>query len=75
MTTGVFCALTRRAYGGIESHNHNIVTHLIEMGERITVVAHISKEILSLIAIAVILLSALTPMLAEVRDGDIFVTE
>ena len=39
MTTGVFCALTRRAYGGIESHNHNIVTHLIEMGERITVVA------------------------------------
>ena len=39
MATGVFCALTRRAYGGIESHNHNMITHLIELGERITVVA------------------------------------
>ena len=39
MATAVFSALTRGPYGGIESHNHNIITHLIELGEKVTVVA------------------------------------
>ena len=39
MATGVFCSLSRSAYGGIESHNHNMVAHLVEYGEYVEVVA------------------------------------